>query len=154
MLLDDFSPIKDDMIAFIAGHGLRRMTAFVPEDVPSILFDDEDPDGWKTFVEHAKAAAVPFVTMSEVVLEPEDVATLIGQVRDHAYPDHNAQELEEAQDLTQHVGKIGYLQLGFSTGGVIYLYETATDWYDRFQELMDTVSELGRLIVDDTDDED
>ncbi len=91
--------------------------------------------------------------MSEVVLEPEDVATLIGQVRDHNYPDHDAVELEEAQDLTQHVGKTGYLQLGFSHGGVMYLYETATEWYDTFQELMETVTELGQIIVDDTDED-
>jgi hypothetical protein len=149
----DLTTTKDDMVAFIAGHGLGRMNAFVPEDVPTILFEDEDPDSWKDFVEHAKSANAPFVTMSEVVLEPEDVATLIGQVRDQNYPDHDPEELEEAQDLTQHVGKIGYLQLAFSSGGVIFLYEMATEWYDRFQELLDSVSELGQIMIDDRDDE-
>ena len=153
MFPNDLSTTKDDMVAFIAGHGLGRMRAFVPEDVPTVLFEDDDPDAWKDFVEHAKSASAPFVTMSEVVLEPEDVATLIGQVRDQNYPDHDPEELEEAQDLTQHVGKIGYLQLGFSTGGVIYLYESATDWYDRFQELLEAVSELGQIMLDDTDEE-
>jgi hypothetical protein len=153
MNLDDLTGLKDDMVAFIAGHGMRRMKAYVPEEVPSVVFEEDDPDGWKDFVEHAKAANAPFLTMSEVLLEPEDVATLIGQVRDQNYPDHDASELEEAQDLTQHVGKIGYLQLGFSQGGVVFLYETATDWYDQFQELMETVTELGQIIVDDGDDD-
>ncbi len=138
--------VKDDMVAFIAGHGLRRMNSFVPEDVPTVLFEEDDVDGWKDFVEHAKAANAPFVTMSEVILEPEDVATLIGQVRDDEFA-------EEAQDLMQHVGKVGYLQLGFAHGGVIFLYETATEWYDQFQELMDSVSELGHIIMDDHDEE-
>src|SRR6201996_7801916 len=102
MNLDDLTGLKDDMVAFIAGHGMRRMKAYVPEEVPSVVFEDDDPDGWKDFVEHAKAANAPFLTMSEVILEPEDVATLIGQGRDHNYPDHDAAELEEAQDLTQH----------------------------------------------------
>jgi hypothetical protein len=53
----------------------------------------------------------------------------------------------------QHVGKTGYLQLGFAQGGVIFLYETATEWYDLFQELMESVAELGQIIVDDRDDE-
>jgi len=53
----------------------------------------------------------------------------------------------------QHVGKTGYLQLGFAQGGVIFLYETATEWYDLFQELMESVSELGHIIVDDRDEE-
>jgi hypothetical protein len=36
---------------------------------------------------------------------------------------------------------------------VIYLYETATEWYDLFQELMESVQQLGSIIVDDRDDE-
>ncbi len=152
MRTDDLSVLKDDMVAFIAGHGMRRMRAYVPDDVPSVMFEDDDPDAWKDFVEHAKAANQPFLTISEVILEPEDIATLIGQVRDQNYPDHDLSELEMAQDLTQHVGKVGYLQLGFTHGGVVFLYETATDWYDQFQGLMETVSELGRIIVDPDED--
>jgi hypothetical protein len=153
MHLDDLSAVKDDMVAFIAGHGMRRMNGYVPEEVPTVVFEDDDSDGWKDFVEHAKAANAPFLTMSEVVLEPEDVATLIGQVRDQNYPDHDAVELEEAQGLTAHVGKTGYLQLGFAHGGVMFLYETATEWYDVFQELMETMGDLGQIIVDDSDDD-
>ena len=153
MAFDDLAAVKDDMVAFIAGHGLRRMNAYVPEDLPTVLFEEEDVDGWKDFVEHAKAAHAPFLTMSEVILEPEDVATLIEQARDQNYPDHDAADLEAAQELSRHVGKTGYLQLGFGHGGVVYLYETATEWYDRFQELMETITEIGRIIVDDHDEE-
>ena len=153
MAFDDLTAVKDDMVAFISGHGMRRMKSFVPEDVPTVLFEEDDVDGWKDFVEHAKAANAPFITMSDVILEPEDVATLISQVRDQEYPDGDSGELEEAQSLMQHVGKTGYLQLGFAQGGVIFLYETATEWYDLFQELMESVSELGHIIVDDRDDE-
>jgi ABC-type sugar transport system substrate-binding protein len=153
MAFDDLTAVKDDMVAFIAGHGMRRMNSFVPEDVPTVLFEEEDVDGWKDFVEHAKAAGAPFITMSDVMLEPEDVATLISQVREQNYIGSDATDLDEAQGLLQHVGKTGYLQLGFAQGGVIFLYETATEWYDLFQELMETVAEMGHLIVDDRDDE-
>ena len=153
MAFDDLTAVKDDMVAFISGHGMRRMKSFVPEDVPTVLFEEDDVDGWKDFVEHAKAANAPFITMSDVILEPEDVSTLIAQVRDQSYPDGDSGELEEAQGLMQHVGKTGYLQLGFAQGGVIFLYETATEWYDLFQELMESVSELGHIIVDDRDEE-
>jgi ABC-type sugar transport system substrate-binding protein len=153
MSFDDLTAVKDDMVAFIAGHGLRRMAAFVPEDVATVLFEEDDVDGWKDFVEHAKAANAPFVTMSDVMLEPEDVAALIGQLREQTFPDAETGDLEEAQSLMQHVGKTGYLQLGFAQGGVIFLYETATEWYDLFQELMESVAELGHVIMDDSDDE-
>jgi hypothetical protein len=154
MPIDDLATVKDDMIAFISGHGLRRMNAYVTEEVPTVIFEEEDADGWKDFVEHAKSAGAAFITMSEVVLEPEDVATLIGQVRDEDFPDHDALALDEAQDLLQHTGKTGYLQLGFAHQGVMFLYEAATEWYDQFQELMETVSELGGLVVDDGDEND
>jgi len=152
MGFDDLTAVKDDMVAFIAGHGMRRMNGFVPEDVPTVLFEEEDVDGWKDFVEHAKAANAPFVTMSEVILEPEDVQTLIAQVKEQGLPGETG-ELEEAQELMQHVGKTGYLQLGFAHGGVVFLYETATEWYDLFQELMDSVGDLGHIIMDERDDD-
>ena len=153
MAFDDLTTVKDDMVAFIAGHGMRRMNGYVPEDVPTVIFEDDDVDGWKDFVEDAKAASAPFMTMSEVILEPEDVATLIAQLGDQNFPGHDAAELDEAQELMNHVGKTGYIQLGFAHGGVIFLYETATEWYDQFQELMDSVSELGHIIMDDHDEE-
>jgi hypothetical protein len=88
--------------------------------------------------------------MSEVTLEPEDIATLVSQLQDPELP-RDATGIEDAQDLLQHEGRIGYLQLGFSCGGCLYLYETATEWYDQFQQLLDTVNGLDRFLS--TDDE-
>ena len=146
---DNLISLKDDMIAFIAGHGMRRLNAYVTEDVPTVLFEEENADGWKDFVEHAKAAGAPFVTMSEVVLEKSDVAILLDQIRDQTFPDDEAQELDDAEYLVNYVGKIGYLQLGFAHQGVMFVFEVATDWYDRFQDLLETVSELGGIVLDD-----
>ena len=74
---DNLISLKDDMVAFIAGHGMRRFNGYVTEEVPTVIFEDEDPDAWKDFVEHAKAAGASFVTMSEVVLEKSDIAILL-----------------------------------------------------------------------------
>lgn len=146
---DNLISLKDDMIAFIAGHGMRRLNAYITEDVPTVLFEEENPDGWKDFVEHAKAAGAPFVTMSEVVLEKADVALLLEQIRDQTFPDDEASELDDAEYLVNYVGKIGYLQLGFAHQGVMFVFEVATEWYDRFQDLMETASELGGIVLDD-----
>jgi hypothetical protein len=51
--------------------------------------------------------------------------------------------------LVKHVGKIGYLQLGFAHQGVMFLFETSTDWYEQFQELIDTITDLGGMVIDD-----
>ena len=145
------------MVAFIAGHGMRRLNGYVTEDVPTVLFEEDNPDGWKDFVEHAKAAGSPFVTMSEVILEREDITLLLEQLRDETFPESDEIELEEAEQLLKHIGKVGYLQLGFAHQGVMFIFETATDWYDSFQQLMETIGDLGSILVDereDTDDRD
>jgi hypothetical protein len=145
---DNLISLKDDMVAFIAGHGMRRLNAYVTEDVPTVIFEEENPDGWKDFVEHAKAAGSPFVTMSEVILEKADVAILL----DQSFPDDNSEEIDDAEYLVNHVGKVGYLQLGFAHQGVMFIFEVATDWYDSFQNLMETVTDLGGIVVDDSDE--
>jgi len=146
---DNLISLKDDMVAFIAGHGMRRLNGYVTEDVPTVLFEEENSDGWKDFVELAKAAGAPFLTMSEVVLEKSDIAVLLEQLRDQTFPDDDAQELDDAEYLINHVGKVGYLQLGFAHQGVMFLFEVATDWYDSFQNLMEMASDLGGIVVDD-----
>jgi hypothetical protein len=151
---DNLISLKDDMVAFIAGHGMRRLNGFVSEEVPSVIFEEENPDGWKDFVEHAKAAGAPFVTMSEVILEKSDIAILLEQLREQAFPGDDSSEIDDAERLVNHVGKVGYLQLGFAHQGVMFLFETATEWYDRFQTLIETVSDLGGIIVDDRDSDD
>lgn len=153
MQADNLLTLKDDMIAFIAGHGMRRLPGYVAEEVPSVVFEEENADGWKDFVEHAKAAGAPFMTMSEVVLEKSDLEVLMEQIRDQSFPDDDAPEIEDAEHLLRHVGKVGYLQLGFAHQGVMFLFETATEWYDRFQDLMETVTDLGGIVVDDRDEE-
>ena len=72
METDDLVALKDDMVAFIEGHGMRRLPGYVTEDIPAILWESEDnPDSWKDFVEMAKHAGSLFVTISEVKLERE-----------------------------------------------------------------------------------
>jgi len=151
---DNLISLKDDMIAFIAGHGMRRFNGYITEEVPTVIFEEENSDGWKDFVEHAKEAGAPFITMSEVTLEKSDIAVLLAQLREQSFSNEDGSELDDAEYLVNHVGKVGYLQLGFPHQGVMFIFETATDWYDRFQTLIETVSDLGGIIVDDRDPED
>jgi hypothetical protein len=151
---DNLISLKDDMVAFIAGHGMRRLNGYVTEEVPTVIFEEENPDGWKDFVEHAKAAGAPFVTMSEVILEKSDIAILLDQLREQSFTRDDTAEIDDAEYLVNHVGKVGYLQLGFAHQGVMFIFETATDWYDRFQTLIETVTDIGSIIVDDSDRED
>jgi hypothetical protein len=152
---DNLISLKDDMIAFIAGHGMRRLNGYVTEEVPTVIFEEENADGWKDFVEHAKAAGAPFVTMSEVILEKSDIAILLEQLREQTFSSSSEDnpDVDDAEYLVNHVGKVGYLQLGFAHQGVMFIFETATEWYDRFQTLIEAVTDLGGIVLNDGDSE-
>jgi len=156
MHLDNLASLKDDMIAFIEGHGIRRVPAHAGDDLPTILWEDENnPDSWKDFVETAKAAGATFITMSDAVLEKEDVELLIEEVQEQDYTIEatSTSELDEAQTLVSHIGKIGHLQLGFPHQGIMFLFETSTEWYERYQQLLDSVDDLGNIVFEDEDED-
>jgi hypothetical protein len=92
--------------------------------------------------------------MSEVVLEKTDLAILMDQLREQNFPDDEGQDFDDAQSLVKHVGKLGYLQLGFAHQGIMFLFETSTPWYERFQELLEAVTEFGGIVVDDHEGDD
>jgi len=148
---DTLHSLKDDMVAFIEGHGMRRLPGFVTEDVPSVLWEDEEnPDSWKDFVEMAKAAAAPFITMSDITLEKSDVEVLLEDLRDLNFPDTESNDIEEAEYLVNYVGKTGFVQLGFSHQGIMFLHESSTEWYERYQQLLETAEDFGNIVLEDT----
>ena len=146
--------LKDDMVAFIECHGLRRVPAYVgSEDVPTVLWDDEENvDSWKDFVETAKSAGAPFLTMSEIRLEKADLELLIEELQESSFPNSDPPEVEEAQSLATYVGKVGYIQLGFAHQGVFFLHESTTPWYKRYQKLLDSL-DLGDIVYGDDEDD-
>lgn len=156
MIQTSLLSLKDDMVAFIEGHGLRRIPAYVGEEVPTVLWDDEDnADSWKDFVETAKAAGAPFLTMSDVRLEKADLELLIEELQESNFPDREGPELDEAQSLASYVGKVGYIQLGFAYQGVVFLHESTTSWYERYQSLLESLDHFGEIAFGDEDaDED
>jgi hypothetical protein len=154
MQTDSLLTLKDDMIAFIEGHGMFRFMGYVDESVASVNWDDDgNPESWKDFVEAAKAAGALFLTMSDAVLEKEDLTLLLEQLEDQEYPDPESHALEDAEDLRQYVGKVGYVQLGFAHQGVMFLHETSTPWYERFQQLVERIEAFGDIVIEDDPEE-
>lgn len=152
METDDLTILKDDMTAFIVGHGLRRFHAYVSEEMTSVMWEPgSNPDSWKDFVEIAKASNAAFVTMNSVTLDREDIDFLIERLR-HSYYS-NDDDLEEARWLRSHVGKTGFIQIGYPYQGLMFIFEVSTDWYDRYQRLLDLADEVG-LMIDEPDQDD
>ena len=154
---NDLHTLKDDMVAFIEGHGMRRVPGYVDEAVPSVLWeDDANADSWKDLVETAKSANAPFLTLSEVTLDAEEMDLLLEKLREQNFPDEEAPEFEEAQYLRDHVGKVGFVQLGFVHQGVAFLHETATEWYERYEQLLEAIDEfnIDDVVFEEGSDED
>jgi hypothetical protein len=150
---DDLTTVKDDMTAFIEGHGMRRFPGHVGDDVQSVLWDTAAKhDSWKDFVELAKSAGSTFLTMNEVVLTQEDVDFLVESLRNGNYM--NEDDLEEARWLRSYVGKTGFVQLGWPHQGIVFLCEISTTWYEHYQRLVELAEEFGGFAIDEADEED
>ena len=106
----------------------------------------------------AKHVGAPFVTFSEMTLEREELDALIEEAGEMNFPDEEATELVEAKWLRKYAGMLGYIQLGFVYQGLVFLHETTTEWYERFQTLLEDIESFQDIVIDDAhshgDDED
>lgn len=145
---DDLTTLKDDMIAFIEGHGMRRFHGYVDfDEVQSVMWDANDnPEAWKDFVELAKASGAPFLTMHSWALQREEQEEMIRRISGAEYT--NDEDLEDARWLRTYIGKTGFVQLGWAYQGTIFLYEASTEWYDRYQRLIDLAEDFGGIPID------
>ena len=152
---DNLASLKDDMVAFIEGHGIRRFPGFVDrEEVQTVMWKpDDDTEGWKDFVELAKAAGTLFITMDSWQLEKEELDGMIERLSSAEFS--SDEDVEDARWLRTYLGKTGFLQLGFAFQGVMMLYEIASGWYEHYQRLVEVSEDFGGLAIDDpgTDDE-
>jgi hypothetical protein len=154
-LPDDLATIKDDMVAFVEGHGMRRFPGFVDhEEVQTVMWKPSDEtESWKDFVELAKTAGSPFVTMDSWQLERTELDEIIQRLSNAEFT--SDEDLEDARWLKTYMGKTGFLQLGFAFQGVMMLYEASTPWYDHYQRLVEVAEDFGSIAIDEsgTDDE-
>ncbi|PYV59419.1 MAG: hypothetical protein DMG90_16860 [Acidobacteria bacterium] len=146
---DNLASLKDDMVAFIEGHGMRRFHGYVDYDeIPSVLWKSQDnPDSWKDFVELAKSAEAPFLTMDSWSLEREELDGILERLGSAQHT--SDEELEEARWLRTYIGKTGFVQLGFGHQGVMMVYEASTEWYDHYQHLLEMSEDFGGIAIDE-----
>ena len=150
----DLTGLKDDMVAFVEGHGMRRFHGFVDyEEVQCVMWEGGDnPEAWKDFVELAKASAAPFLTMHSWVLKRDDLEELIRRLANGEYT--NVEDVEDARWLRTYVGKTGFVQLGWAYQGTIFLYEASAEWYERYQRLLEVSEDFSGIAIDEPDQDD
>ena len=120
MSSDNLLSLKDDMVAFIEGHGLRRLPGYVTEDIPSdSVGGPRQSRRVERLCRDGQARGAPFITFSEMTLEREELDALIEEAGEMNFPDEEATELVEAQWLRKYAGMVGYIQLGFVYQGMV-----------------------------------
>ena len=107
---------------------------------------EDAAEGWKDFVELAKTAGTPFITMDSWQLEKEELDGIIQRLSDAEFG--SDEDLEDARWLRTYLGKTGFVQLGFAFQGVMMLYEAATPWYDHYQRLVEVSEDFGGIAID------
>src|ERR1700684_3809281 len=152
---EDLTILKDDMVAFIEGHGMRRFHGYVDYDEEQCVMWEVAgyPDVEKDFGELAKAAAAPFLTMHSWTLERKELDEMVQRLTNSEFTDGD--DVEDARWLRAHIGKVGFLQLGWAYQGSMFLCEVSTEWYEKYQRLLDVSDDFGGIPIDesDTDDE-
>ena len=150
-LPDDLAQLKDDMVAFVEGHGIRRFPGYIDyEQVQCVTWKSEgNPEGWKDFVELAKAAESPFLIMDSWRLEREELDLIIERLSDAEFA--SDEDIDDARWLRTYVGKVGFVQLGFAYQGVVMVYEASTAWYERYQSILEMADDFAGLPTDGLD---
>jgi len=151
---DNLALLKDDMIAFIEGHGIRHFPALIPEDVPRVWWNDPaNMESWKDFVEMAKTVDVPLIMIAEDQLEKTTLEMLLEELQELTSLNEMVADIEEAQRLQMHIGKIGHIELAFAHEGFLFVHETATGWYGQYRHLVETIDYM-QGILDPTSSQD
>src|SRR5438045_8594592 len=92
-------------------------------------------EGWKDFVELAKSAGSPFLTMDSWTLEKAELDSMIERLSNAEFS--SDEDLEDARWLRTYLGKTGFIQLGFAFQGVMMASEVSTAWYSHSQRMME-----------------
>ncbi len=92
----------------------------------------------------AKHVGAPFVTFSEMTLERDELDALIDEAGEMNFPDEEATVgAVEARWLRKYSGMLlAIFSFGFIYQGVVFLHETTTEWYERYQSLLENIRKL------------
>ena len=147
--------LKDDMIAFIEGHGMRHFPALIPEDTPRVWWNDLDTaeartestkESWKDFVEMAKTAGAPLACIGEDSVDRTTLELLAGELKDLSGHEASDPESDKINRLFLEIGKVGHIELAFAHQGILFAHETQTEWYREYRAMVNTLDSLQDLI--------
>ena len=148
---DDLTTVKDDMIAFIEGHGMRRFHGFVDYRRGAVrhVGDGRQSRWLEGFRRAGQGRRRSFSDHAFLDSERTELDEMVQRLTNSEFTDGD--DVEDARWLRAHVGKVGYLQLGWAYQGSMFLCEVSTEWYERYQHLLEVSDEFGGITMDEPD---
>ncbi len=159
---NNLTSLKDDMIAFIEGHGMRHFPALIPEDTPRVWWHDQETaddaaqsakESWKDFVEMAKTAGAPLVCIGEDSVDRTTLELLASELQDISSPEASGPEMDKLNRMFLEIGKVGHIELAFAHEGILFVHETQTEWYREYRAMVNTVDGLQEFIENALDED-
>ena len=80
------------------------------------------------------------------MLQRDELDYLVQRLQHVNYP--SDEDMDEARWLMTYAGKTGFVQLGFAHQGVMMVYEASTEWYERFQRLIELADDFSGIPID------
>jgi hypothetical protein len=120
------------------------------EGLSAITWDSEAWPDYRVFLETAEKSGAKMILFASREFSDEDVEELSDALDGAALPREDRIEMEgRLKSARRHIGETCSLELSFSHGPNMYVYEVRPDWYDDF---IDALEELETLFTGDATD--
>ena len=115
------------------------------EGMPLITWDTEAWPDYRTFLDAARKAGVKLIVFAARELDEDEVEEATDQADVVNLPRDERREMESRlKAARRHVGQTCNIEMSFSQGQQMYVYEVLADWYDDF---CDAVEELDTFLL-------
>ena len=137
---------KKEILDFIKSNGFGVFYGSTRVE-NGVMWNPSQGD-WKNFVNIAKNENIKTLICHESILSEEltEVSTAIDEYQTEVDKKEDVQLLEESQSKLQSFEKfsekIAWIHLSWIKGGVQYLFQLTSPWYDEFLEVQEEVQEF------------
>ncbi len=135
--VEDLSQTYEEIIAYLNRGGFItfRGVSVGETEPPEIRWAEPESD-WKAFLAAAKQADAKIIVVESSSIDKQDIDELQLELT----LAEQLQEGKSAEDILSpfkiHVGQVGRISLSWFKDGIKYSYESSTDWWQDFTDLV------------------
>jgi len=122
------------------------------EDLKLISWDSERWPDYRGFLDAARKAGEKMIMFASREMAEDEVEEALEELAGTDFPRDERRDLEKKIRAAQrHLGDTCSLELAFTHGSFIYVYEARPDWYDDFLDASEEISSVFPALDDGQD---